>query len=186
MTITTLGTAQAAKLMLALAVTSSPTENPLPIQGLQRPEPINKTATRLAIQSINFQAATSVANEDIFDSPTRATSLQETLIGEIRSWSLLENDWDGEGSLKPVTQSINEAVSFIALLNNEIIVPEPMLLNSGHTALFWNEANLYADIEFLGDGRIAYFIKKNGDKHKGVLEFDSQEMPAVFQALIKC
>ncbi len=52
-----------------------------------------------------------------------------------------------------------------------------MLLSSGHTALFWNEDNLYADIEFLGDGRIAYFIKKNGDKHKGVLEFKSQKMP---------
>jgi len=59
-----------------------------------------------------------------------------------------------------------------------------MLLASGHVALYKNENGLYADIEFLGDGRIAYFIKRNGDKHKGVLTFDSQKMPAVFSALL--
>lgn len=119
------------------------------------------------------------------DNFTRETTLQEKLIGEIRSWNLLDNDWDGENGLKPSEQSIKEAVSFVTLISSEIIPPEPMLLSSGHAALFWNEANLYADIEFLGDGRIAYFIKQNGDKHKGVLEFNSQQMPAVFTALLR-
>lgn len=109
---------------------------------------------------------------------------KEKLASEIRGWSLLDDDWDGEGGLKPVNQSIKEAISFVALLDEKPILPEPMLLSSGHTALFWNEDNLYADIEFLGDGRIAYFIKKNGDKHKGVLEFKSQKMPPVFTALL--
>ena len=40
-------------------------------------------------------------------------------------------------------------------------------------------------LEFLGDGRIAYFIKNNGDKHKGVVAFDSQKIPVVFPAIIR-
>ena len=85
----------------------------------------------------------------------------------------------------PMAQSIKEAVSFVRLLDDSILLPEPMLLSSGHAALYWNEGGLYADIEFLGNGRIAYFIKSNGDKHKGVLTFDSQKMPALFPALIR-
>ena len=168
MIIQTMGTAKAAQFILAMVTTMpSPTEYIIPSQ-LPLPTPqIQKTSLeQLALTSI------------------RATTIQEKIIGEIRSWNLLDNDWDGEGSLKPHTQSIKEAVSFINLLSDEITPPEPMLLSSGHTALFWNETDLYADIEFLGDGRIAYFIKKDGDKHKGVLEFNSQQMPVVFQALL--
>src|SRR5690606_5941498 len=101
-----------------------------------------------------------------------------------RSWSLLETNWDGEGALAPSPESLKQAVSFVRLLS-DIPLPEPMLLSSGRAALYWNENNLYADLEFLEDGRIAYFIKNNGDKHKGVLAFNSEEMPAVFPALIK-
>jgi len=169
MTIQTIGTAKAAQFILAMvAALPSPTVYIIPSQ-LPLPTPqIQKTSSeQLALTNI------------------RATTVQEKIIGEIRSWNLLDNDWDGEGSLKPYTQSIKEAVSFVNLLSDEITPPEPMLLSSGHTALFWNEADLYADIEFLGDGRIAYFIKKNGDKHKGVLEFNSQQMPVVFPALLR-
>ncbi|MDD5056850.1 MAG: hypothetical protein PHQ60_03180 [Sideroxydans sp.] len=113
----------------------------------------------------------------------RLTTQHEKLIGEIRSWSLLSADWDGEGALAPSAQSIKESVSFSRLLS-DVSLPEPMLLASGHVSLYKNDSDLYADIEFLGDGRIAYFIKRNGDKHKGVLTFDSQKMPAVFSALL--
>jgi len=109
----------------------------------------------------------------------------EMLIGEIRQWRLLNDNWDGEGAATPSNHSLNEAVSFVRLLSQGMPIPEPMLLASGHAGLYWNENHLYADIEFLGDGRIAYFIKRNGDKHKGVFAFNPQEMPAVFQALIE-
>ena len=61
-----------------------------------------------------------------------------------------------------------------------------MLLGSGHAGLFWKTDSLYADLEFLGDGRIAYFIEHEGvGKHKGVVKFDSEKMPAVFPALLR-
>ena len=114
----------------------------------------------------------------------RLTTAHERLIGEIRSWGVLGADWDGEGALAPSATSIIEAVSLSRLFSEADYI-EPMLLASGHVSLYINENGLYADIEFLGDGRIAYFIKRHGDKHKGVLTFDSQKMPAVFQALIE-
>jgi hypothetical protein len=59
-----------------------------------------------------------------------------------------------------------------------------MLHVNGHAGLFWRDDALYADLEFLGSGRVAYFIEKNGDKHKGVVNFVAKEMPNLFKALL--
>jgi len=164
-----MGTAKAAQLALAMvAGISGPTVWNMPAQLPQPLSQFQKTSSELSTLA-----------------DARATTPQEKIIGEIRSWSLFDDNWDGEGSQRPNVESIKEMVFFVRLLSDEIPLPEPMLLSSGHTSLFWDESDLYADIEFLGDGRIAYFIKKNGDKHKGVLEFDSQQMPAVFPAILK-
>ena len=144
-----------------------------------------RSPSRSLIMPTFTQLAATVANDGIYEASARPTTLHESIIGELREWSLLHANWDGEGAAMPDSQSIKGAVSFVRLLDDKITPPEPMLLSSGHAALYWNEGGLYADIEFLGDGRIAYFIKSNGDKHKGVLSFDSQKMPALFPALIK-
>lgn len=193
--ITTLGTAAAAKLLVALTVLPTPTATEILAQ-LEQPRPSIKKATSLsplAISPINATTATTVnstastANIELIEELelARPTTSNESIIGEIREWGLLEADWDGEGAVLPSTQSMKEAVSFVRLLDDEIMPPEPMLLASGHAALYWNANNLYADIEFLGDARISYFIKRSEDKHKGVLTFDSEKMPAVFSTLLK-
>ena len=115
---------------------------------------------------------------------TRPTTTREQLIGEIRSWALLEADWDGEGAAAPIDRCIKGAVSFIRLLPENIALPEPMLHASGNTGLFWGDDGIYADIEFLDNGRIAYYIEQNGDKHKGAINFDSKTLPPVFSALL--
>lgn len=179
---TSLGTASAAKMFVALTLLPpSPTALPPELEA----RPTARVTSHLRLSETAFYVPTAVSNDHRYAESVRPTTLQEKLIGEIRQWSLLEADWDGEGAAVPAAQSMKEAVSFARLIDGDIPVPEPMLLASGHAALFWNEGALYADLEFLGDGRIAYFIKTNGDKHKGVLSFDSQKMPAVFQALIR-
>jgi hypothetical protein len=170
MAIENLGTASTAKLILA--ITAATLAYPTYVQISQQLQQSNPILNRSSVLPASF------------DSAIRETTLLERTIGEIRKWHLLADNWDGEGSIGPKTQSLKEAVLFLGLLSKAIIIPDPMLLNSGNAALFWNEENLYADIEFLGDGRIAYFIKKNGDKHKGVLKFDSQQMPSVFSCLL--
>lgn len=149
-----------------------------------------KTTSRLSKELATSIAITTVASNDEYAEADglvipheRLTTQNEILIGEIRGWNLLGADWDGEGGDAPSSRSINEAVSFVHVLG-DVVLPEPQLLASGRVSLFWNDGNRYAEIEFLGDGRIAYYIKRNGDKHKGVLAFDSKKMPDVFPVLL--
>ena len=95
---------------------------------------------------------------------------KEKLIDEISSYNSLCDNWDGENALKPDRNLIKEVVSLISLFDAKIPLPEPMLLSSGHIGLFWNEDNLYVDIEFLDNSRIAYFIKKDSVTYKGIFE----------------
>lgn len=116
---------------------------------------------------------------------TRSTTDYEKIIGEIRSWILFENGWDGEGARQPSENSIKDAVSFMHLIRESVELPEPMLHANGNVSLYWNDKGFYADLEFLGNERIAYFIKtKNDDRHKGTLSFNSIEVPAVLSILI--
>lgn len=197
----TLGTsAKAAQVLAGILAVSSPasaSEFPRSLELYARPMqkatsripfalPISNATSIFADNGQYSDAAYVDADADAAESTVqleRLTTQHEKLIGEIRSWSLLSADWDGEGALAPSAQSIKDAVAFSRLLS-DVVIPEPMLLASGHVALYKNESGIYADIEFLGDGRIAYFIKRDGDKHKGVLTFDSQKMPAVFSALL--
>jgi len=181
-----LGTAAtAANFAFALTMSPLPTA-PLVIKPIEEPAVATSVASSRSplLQPINYLTTIS-ASESNSVVASRDTSPQENIIGELRQWNLLVANWDGEGATKPKLNSIKEAVSFVRLLDDKGALPEPMLLGSGNAALYWNEPGLYADIEFLGDNRIAYFIKINSDKHKGVLTFDSQKMPAVFQALLK-
>jgi hypothetical protein len=114
---------------------------------------------------------------------TRATTAKEQLIGEPRGWRQLSSRWDGEDAEAPELQSIDDAVKFARMLGAQADA-QPMLHVNGHAGLFWRDDGLYADIEFLGSGRIAYFIEKNGDKHKGMVNFVAKEMPNLFKALL--
>lgn len=115
----------------------------------------------------------------------RQTSQVEKTVGELRRWLALAPDWDGEGAAAPVALSIKSASDFIRLLPENIADAEPMLHANGHAGLFWNENGRYADLEFLGDDRIAYFIQHHGDKHKGVVHFDSELVPAALSTLLE-
>ena len=191
----TLSTAAAAQFFLALTLSSPATVIPL-ADELAKPQPrvVQKTTTRIqvegarpltAVDAVPATLSNSIGNLVLADEPDRPTTSRERLIGEFRRWSLLKANWDGEGSAAPAVPSLKEAVAFARLLDEGASLPEPMLLSSGHAGLFWNDENLYADLEFLGDGQVAYYIERQGDKHKGDVKFDSKTMPAVFTALLE-
>lgn len=112
------------------------------------------------------------------------TSEAERIVGELRRWRMLGTNWDGEGAATPNGRSIREAVAFVGLLEPQNHLPEPMLHASGNAGLFWKAGSRYADLEFLGDGKVAYYIEREQGKHKGVVKFDKEKMPAVFEALL--
>lgn len=115
---------------------------------------------------------------------SRDTTPREHTIGELRRWSQLSRNWDGEGAAAPNLASLREASNFACLRPADADV-EPMLHASGRAGLYFRTATLYADVEFLGDGRAAYYVERNGDKHKGVVNFDSRTMPAVLETLLQ-
>lgn len=192
------GTAAAAKALLAalalpiIPATVSLVPGALATPVRVSPAPRVTTVTAFSVEPLSSLGGGTVASwPDSLSSEInkvqgdRATTDQERLIGEIRRWILMGANWDGEGAIPPAAPSLEESVAFVRLLENIAELPEPMLLSSGHAGLFWKTDNLYADLEFLGDGRIAYFIEHEGEgKHKGVIKFDSEKMPAVFPALL--
>jgi hypothetical protein len=115
---------------------------------------------------------------------TRATSTRELMVGELRRWRVLKSDWDGEGALAPIPASLQLAESFSRHLEDSNL-PEPMLHATGRAGFYWKTDAIYADVEFLDAGRIAYYIERSGDKHKGVVNYDANQMPAVLAALLQ-
>lgn len=194
------GTAALAKLYLATLAFSNPTTvsaifgpDVTPVHAIPAPKITSRTSVLTSPSGATVIGGTvaplrEFASDEVpLAQGDRATTTQERLIGEIRSWALFDSNWDGEGAVAPMVSSLKESVAFVRLLDNAAELPDPMLMNTGHAGLFWKTDNLYADLEFLGDGRIAYFIEQEGEgKHKGVVKFDSKKMPAVFPALLRC
>lgn len=136
--------------------------------------PVLKSST--VIQNIGFV--------DV-QQPPRVTTNKEKLIGELRSINLLDENWDGQGSSKPIPSAIKDAVSFARNLDEKFFLPETMIHENGRVSLYWNTQDFYADIEFLGDKRVAYFIKENENRHKGMCKVSrNEEMPAVLKILL--
>lgn len=184
-----LGTYALAKISLAIGFVAPMTVSEIPDFLEQSDCPVQRVTSVAPslLTTLSATVSTSIAaNDDTFlhTDTIRLTTDSEKIIGDLRQWSLLKANWDGEGASLPSVQSIKNAVSFIKLIDENAVLPEPMLLASGNAGLYLNQNILYADIEFLSEGRISYFIKRGNDRHKGVLTFDNEKMPAVFQTLI--
>jgi hypothetical protein len=177
--------------LLALALGNVPTQAPIPAHDYKRHSDEASLIVWLSGTTQGNSAVTAAATRadptsDVWRAlrSYRQTTPAEHVIGELRRWALLAPNWDGEGASAPSVESIREASAFAGLLSDGSVV-EPMLHASGRAGLYFRTATLYADIEFLGDGRAAYYVEHAGDKHKGVVNFDSKQMPAVFSALLQ-
>src|SRR5713101_6745848 len=74
-----------------------------------------------------FRSFDIVAAKSEFAQVSRATTVQEEVIGELRESLLLKQNWDGEGAQAPNVVSIKEAVSFVRSLDDNLRLPEAML-----------------------------------------------------------
>jgi hypothetical protein len=183
-----MGTAAAAgNLLLAFAFVQPPTFSPLLGRSseMRHPQPVTTQSLEDAdlVQGQDGIVRTPVlVREGVVERPTTP---REKLIGEIRRLKSLKQNWDGEGAAAPSDASMKAAAALACLLSDdENRLPEPMLHASGRAGLYWKASGLYADLEFLGDERVAYYIERDGGKHKGVVTFDSDKMPAVLATLL--
>jgi hypothetical protein len=105
------------------------------------------------------------------------TTPKEHLVADLRNWLLWTSNWDGEGAKAPDAAAIGYAVNFVFGLDARIPMPEPMLFPSGNAGLFWETDQIYADLEFFGDGRLTYFVKRPEGRHKGVVKYEGKNIP---------
>lgn len=109
----------------------------------------------------------------------------DEIIQQIKSYALLPDGWDNEGAKPASLLSIQDAIGFIGAPISSGISIESMLLASGNVALYWNLPQFYGDIEFLGYGRIAYYIKVDTLKYKGIFSTGDDAYPYPIRALLK-
>lgn len=114
----------------------------------------------------------------------RKTSDHEIAISELRAWKLLLEDWDGEGALAPIQESLQNAATFIFHLPRNKVAPEPLLHSYGHAGLVWDDGSTYGEIEFLKGGTLVYFFKNGLGKHKGEMIFDKTVSIKILSSLI--
>lgn len=175
------------------AVVTPTTASSLQLDNFLARQSLNDYRLYQVAQIRSSQALYELPTQGIMDLPfdsrqaplvTRETTEQEKLIGELRRYVFLDENWDGEGAVKPNPKSLSSAIEFSRLLVRNIQVPEPIMNANGIAGLYWKNKSLYAELNFLSDGRIAYFIQRKNDKHKGILDFEKKAMPNLFQVLL--
>jgi hypothetical protein len=143
--------------------------------------PVRTTLESPADEVVYFEETSPVVALQIAE---RETTEREHAIAELRRWRALAANWDGEGAAMPVASSLKAASAFACALNNDHLAPQPMLHTSGLAGLYWKTESLYADLEFLADGRVAYYVERGNDRHKGVVAFDGSNIPQPLEVFL--
>jgi hypothetical protein len=86
-------------------------------------------------------------------------------------------DWDGHGAARPLEFSLKDARAFVRALSPESIIPKATLHADGHTILFVKSAAVYAELEFLEDRRIGFYVRRGGEEWTDEISFDGRALP---------
>lgn len=122
----------------------------------------------------HVQAISTAAEESIPEEPaTRA----DVVVAQLIRLEQFDANWDGSGAAKPLSFSTKEAREFIRSLAPESVIPRPTLHADGHAILFLREADLYAELEFVGDKRIDFYARRGGQEWSDEFDFDGHTLP---------
>lgn len=81
------------------------------------------------------------------------------LRSELDSYVNLPDNWDGEGGAAPSQSAVDDALKFLDKRPADIPLPRPDQGSEGAVGIYWddNEARVFAEATFEGDGTFAYF-----------------------------
>lgn len=148
------------------------------------------TAMSLALTA----ADASTGNRGIAETPrilqrlpitTVAAARYNNLYREMTSYRGLRAGWDGPDSVAPSQAAIDEALDFLALLPDEVKLPETSVSGDGEVGFFWSEANAYIDVGFRGNGRLVYYGKAGDLEARDVIPFDGESLPQDLLSVIR-
>jgi hypothetical protein len=84
------------------------------------------------------------------------------LIHELKTYQSLRVDWDGYGGHAAHPKAVTDALTFLAKLPPDLLLPKPMVAGSGLVGLYWHHGQLYTSIDFDGSGSYCFVIDRNG------------------------
>lgn len=96
----------------------------------------------------------SSARYDVSDDPVARRDLLE----KIRAFSSYEENWDGYGGKAASSEAVRDVSAFVRQLSMDVPQPDPQLSGDGEISLIWDLENLFIDVGFYGDGRMAYYV----------------------------
>ena len=78
---------------------------------------------------------------------------------ELSSYACLTDNWDGEGAKAPSREAVKDALIFLDGKPADIPVPYPEEGTEGDVGVYWDDdqAHVFAEVVFEGDGTCAYF-----------------------------
>ena len=125
-----------------------------------------------AIPAVDWQTI-----EKMAPAAERQTAADRT-VSQLLQFERLQSDWDGSGAGKPIAASLKDAREFIRRLTPESTIPMATLHADGHAVLLVTGADAYAEIEFLGDKRLGYFARRDGQEWGDEVFFNGGNLPA--------
>ncbi|WP_175422147.1 PD40 domain-containing protein [Agrobacterium tumefaciens] len=151
------------------------------------------TSVALALGATGYQSDTlrngSAATLEVFAPVIVRSALPASFdeaIKEMKSFEMLQDGWDGAGSVKPSRGFIEAATAFVEALPLTAPTPEASASADGAVSWFWDTDEIYATASFSSDGKYAYFARNrvNGTKVGGVSETYLGEIPQEFLEIL--
>jgi hypothetical protein len=115
------------------------------------------------------QDSSSLASKDL---PGGGTKILPSLAAmkldaELTRYEKLEHDWDDAGGAPPSSDAIEIARAVLDLSKALGVLPKRTYVSpSGEVGLVWSKGNGYADLSFLGNGTISYYIRGDDGQHE--------------------
>ena len=110
------------------------------------------------------------------------------IIKEIKSYKLLEEDWDGYGGEAPLEEVVDSVINFLGTLNR-IPSPKPMLSGTGKVGCYWETNEYYIQIVFAKKDIYSFYVSKKdddtyyGDDDLHITDFSGSKLEKILQDL---
>jgi hypothetical protein len=116
-----------------------------------------------------FDSNTAVLNFSRTDYFSRLSNVSSTaslidttefskLIGKIKSYLNLPQNWDGYEGVTPSQSTANEAIAFLKKIPKSLLPSRAGVTGDGEICLIWDKENIFVDLGFIGEGNFFYFM----------------------------
>lgn len=146
------------------------------VAGITNIVPATEVAAEPAISSGQIHAYQSIR--------APISPVQVELLTELKSFSDLEEGWDGEGSIGPTKVQISRAERLLLSIPDDVGSPDLAVSCDGTIDWCWISDNGSAVISVVGD-RVVYYGQSGGHTAKGSLDVSDLKLSADFHGILR-